>query len=94
MQPLSGQSVYADFLTRHGEGVAFSWGDVADYDEKIAQFAAHGFERIQTGRFFEVCRFDYFATEDAIGTVFETFYAPAGFVFPEPEGWYPAPPPA
>lgn len=97
IQPLSGRSMYADFLARHGDGVqhvAFSWNDVAEYDEKIAQFAAHGFERIQTGYCFEVCRFDYFATEDAASTVFEIFYAPPGFVFPPPDTWYPAPPPA
>ena len=96
IQPLSGPSMYSDFLTRHGEGlqhVAFSWDDAAEYDETIAQYAAHGFERVQSGYCFDVCRFDYFATEDAIGTVFETFYAPKGFVFPPPDSWYPAPPP-
>lgn len=94
VEPLSGPSIYADFLAQHGEGVqhiAFSWRGI-DYDEKIRQFAEHGYVPIQAGRCFGECRFHYFATEDDIGTVFETFYAPEGFVFPEPEGWYPAPP--
>jgi hypothetical protein len=38
--------------------------------------------------------FAFFDTEKATGTVFETYSIPEGFVWPEPEEWYPGPPPA
>lgn len=35
----------------------------------------------------------YFGTEEATTTIFEIFDIPQGFTMPDPESWYPAPPP-
>ena len=37
--------------------------------------------------------FAFFGTEAATGTTFETYDIPDDFVWPEPEEWYPGPPP-
>ena len=37
--------------------------------------------------------FAFFDTAEATGTTFETYSIPKGFVWPEPEEWYPGPPP-
>jgi methylmalonyl-CoA/ethylmalonyl-CoA epimerase len=35
-----------------------------------------------------------FGTEEATSTIFEIYDIPEDFALPEPEAWYPAPPPA
>jgi hypothetical protein len=48
---------------------------------------------IQSGRWLDQNSFSFFDTEPATATCFETYHFPAGFQFPEPELWYPGPPP-
>jgi methylmalonyl-CoA/ethylmalonyl-CoA epimerase len=94
VQPLKGRTIYDEFLERHDEGVHHIAVDCngVDWDRRIAQFAEHGFEVIQSGKWQGVVNWAYFSTEDATTTVFETFMIPEGFELPEPECWYPAPP--
>ena len=47
----------------------------------------------QSGRFNRENAFAFFDTGAATGTTFETYDIPAGYVWPEPDGWFPAPPP-
>lgn len=96
IEPHSGPSIYADFLERRGEGVqhlAFNCRGL-EYDARRQVFLDRGYAAIQSGRFFGEGRFDYFATEDEVGTVIEIATLPEGAIVPPPDSWYPAPPPA
>ncbi|WFP61725.1 VOC family protein [Mesorhizobium sp. WSM4904] len=92
---IRGQSIYTEFLDRHGEGIqhlAFNCNGI-DYDERVRQFEARGYEAVQAGTIFGGIDFHYFSAEDDLRTTVEIYRVPAGFVFPQPEEWYPAPPP-
>ncbi len=94
VQPLKGPTIYEDFLKRHDEGihhVAFDCNGVP-WAERLAAFEARGFPCIQSGVWMGRVPWAYFGTEDATGTVFETFHIPDDFVLPDPEEWFPAPP--
>lgn len=96
VQPLRGPTIYEDFLARHGEGihhVAFACGD-RPWEERVAEFERRGFACIQSGVWMERVPWAYFGTEEATSTIFEIFDIPPDFELPEPEEWYPAPPPA
>ncbi len=95
MQPLSGPSIFAEHLARHGEGIHHVAFDIErrPWDERLATFARRGFPVIQSGRFNHQNAFAFFDTEDATGTTFETYDIPPGYVWPQPEAWFPAPPP-
>lgn len=96
VQPLEGPSLYEEFLEAHGEGVhhvAFDCGGMT-WEERLAHFAERGFEMIQSGWWQGKVPYAYFETEGDTTTTFETFVIPPDFVMPEPEAWYPAPPPA
>jgi len=95
MQPLSGRTIMREFLDAHGEGVhhlAFDC-DGAPWEKRIESFAARGLEPVQSGRWLGENSFAFFDTEATTTTCFETYHFPEGFEFPEPEEWYPAPPP-
>lgn len=95
VEPLEGPSIHEDFLERHGEGVhhpAFACGDLP-WAERVRQFESRGFPCIQSGKWLGIVPWAYFGTEDATTTIFEIFDIPPGFQMPEPEAWYPAPPP-
>ena len=95
MQPLGGPTVVEDFLREHGEGIhhfAFDCEDVP-LERRIATFAERGFPLTQFGRFADRDAFAFFGTEDATSAVFETYFIPEGYEAPEPEEWFPAPPP-
>ena len=100
VEPTGGRTIYDDFLDQHGEGiqhVAFAGrqenGAEMPYDDQIAEFVKRGFPVIQSGLIAGEDRFHYFDTEKATSTTFET-YSIKGGELPEPDGWYPAPPPA
>ncbi len=95
VEPLEGPSIYREFLDSHGEGlhhVAFACGDLP-WEERVREFERRGFPCIQSGRWLGVVPWAYFGTEAATTTIFEIFDIPPDFVMPEPESWYPAPPP-
>ncbi len=95
MQPLAGRTIMREFLDTHGEGihhVAFDC-DGAPWDQRLATFAPRGFEPTQSGRWLDQNSFSFFDTEAATTTCFETYHFPDGFEFPDPEEWYPEPPP-
>lgn len=95
MQPLYGPSIFQEHLDRHGEGIqhlAFDCGQLP-WAERREAFAAHGFAQVQSGSFMGRNTFAFFDTEAATSTTFETYDIPDDFVWPEPEEWYPGPPP-
>lgn len=96
MQPLHGPSVIRDFLDAHGEGVhhlAFDCAGVS-WQQRLDTFADRAFPCLQSGRFAGGNSFAFFDTEAATGTTFETYAFPEHFTWPEPQEWYPGPPPA
>jgi hypothetical protein len=96
MQPLEGPTIFAEFLAAHDEGIhhlAFDCGGIP-WDERLAAFESRGFESVQSGKWMDQNRFAFFSTESATTTIFETYYFPPDFVFPEPEEWFPEPPPS
>ena len=95
IQPLSGPSIFEEFLEKHGEGihhVAMSCNNM-DWGARVAEFEKRGFKMVQSGRWEGKLTFALFATEDDPVTTFETFIMAEDFEMPVPEEWYPAPPP-
>lgn len=99
IEPLEGPTIYHDFLKEHGEGihhVAFSGaeenGVEMPYEEQIREFSNRGFSVIQSGKLKERVRFHYFDTEKTVGTTFE-IYDLKGRDLPDPDEWFPGPPP-
>ncbi len=95
MQPLTGRTIMREFLDAHGEGihhVAFDC-DGMPWDQRLASFTARGFPLTQSGRWRDQNSFAFFDTESATTTCFETYHFPDGFQWPEPDEWYPGPPP-
>lgn len=94
MQPVSGPTIFQEYLDRHGEGVqhiAFDCSN-APLEERIAEFGRRGFVPVQSGSWMGKNRFVFFGTEEATGTVFETYHFPLDFEYPEPERWFPEAP--
>ncbi len=83
------------FLDEHGEGIhhlAFDCNG-APWQQRLEMFSEHGFTRTQSGRWLDQNSSSFFDTEVATTTCFETYHFPDGFAYPEPERWYPGPPP-
>ncbi len=95
MQPLEGRTIMREFLDRHGEGIhhiAFDCNGIP-WEQRLKLFADRGFPATQSGRWLDQNSFSFFDTEAATTTCFETYHFPEGFVYPEPDRWYPGPPP-
>jgi len=95
MQPLDGSTVMQKYLDRHGEGIHHLAFDCEDrpWDERLSRFAAEGFALAQSGAWRAANRFAFFDTEEATTTTFETYVFPEDWEYPEPDEWFPAPPP-
>lgn len=96
VQPVTGPNIYEEFLEKHGEGihhVAFGCNNVP-WADRLKAFKDHGYELIQSGVWQGRVPYAYFETEADTTTTIEIFDIPSDFVMPEPEEWYPAPPPA
>lgn len=96
MQPLYGPSIFQEYLDTHGEGIQHIAFDVEQraWSDRLAEFEGRGFPLVQSGRFMDANAFAFFDTEASTGTTFETYSIPHDFEWPEPEEWFPAPPPA
>lgn len=95
MQPLWGPSIFQDFLDTHGTGfhhVAYDCNDIP-WDTRIAELEKRGFRMIQSGKWQGQNAFAFFDTHDDTGTTFETYAFPTDWTYPEPDSWFPAPPP-
>ncbi len=94
VQPLTGPNIYEEFLEAHGEGVhhvAFDCNHIP-WEEQLKAFEERGYKMIQSG-IWKGNPHAYFETEGDTTTTFEIFTVREDFVWPEPEEWYPAPPP-
>ena len=91
IEPVSGPTIFAEFLDRHGEGihhVAYDCNNVP-FEQRIAEFARRGFRLVQSGSWVGGNHFAFFETEDATTTCLETYVFPDGWEYPEPDEWYP-----
>jgi hypothetical protein len=90
IQPLSGRSIFDDFLREHGEGLHHVGIYVPDQPKAVAELKAAGFRPLQGARGFGATgdgAFDYFETDHPLCTIIEVIGAPserrpATFVYP------------
>jgi hypothetical protein len=74
IQPLSGENVYSDWLSEHGEGVHHVAVHVPSLADAVADMAASGFDVTQSASGLGADGsggFAYFNTVDRLGIVFE-----------------------
>jgi methylmalonyl-CoA/ethylmalonyl-CoA epimerase len=79
LEPISGPSVYDDWLERRGEGLHHLAAFVVDADEAIASLAEAGYRVVQEGRGFGLEGdgvFAYFDTEHDLGYLLEVVEPP------------------
>ena len=94
MEPVSGPTIFAEFLERHGEGIhhiAYDCNDIP-FEQRIAEFTRRGFPLVQSGSWMGNNHFAFFDTESAATTCLETYSFPEDWAYPEAEEWYPARP--
>lgn len=90
IEPISGRTIFADFLERHGEGihhVAFDCNGIP-FPERLAEFERRGFHLSQSGSWMGVNHFAFFETEDATTTCIETYIFPEDWTYPEQDMSY------
>jgi len=78
VQPVSGKSVQAEFLEKHGEGINHLAFLVDDLQAEVAKLAARGFTVISSGRTLGGTAFAYLDTDRIGGIVFELIQQPPG----------------
>jgi methylmalonyl-CoA/ethylmalonyl-CoA epimerase len=86
IEPLEGDTVYADFVREHGYGVHHFGLLVEDMQSAIAQAEAAGLAMIQDGAGFGLDgdgHYAYLDTEDRIGVTLELIERPKGRVKPD-----------
>jgi methylmalonyl-CoA/ethylmalonyl-CoA epimerase len=91
IEPVSGPTIFAEFLEQHGEGihhVAYDCNNIP-FDQRISELNRRGFKIAQSGSWIGKCHFAFFETEEATTTCFETYIFPDDWVYPEPDSTYP-----
>ncbi len=90
IEPISGATIFADFLEAHGEGIhhmAYDCNNIP-LEQRKTEFARRGFPLIQSGSWLGENHFAFFETEAATTSCFETYTLPKGWKYPEPEERY------
>jgi methylmalonyl-CoA/ethylmalonyl-CoA epimerase len=75
IQPLKGETVYTEFLEKHGEGLHHLAFAVEDFDAEVAEMERRGFKIVQTGAM-PNSRWAYFDTNSVGGMLIELCEAP------------------
>lgn len=91
IQPISGPSIFQEFLDRGGRGlhhVAYSCREI-DFDERIDGFRRRGFEFAQGGDWNGGCRFAFFLAGPEDETCLETIAFSGDWTYPSTEERYP-----
>ncbi len=73
LQPVSGRSVQAEFLEKHGEGVVHLCAHTDDLDRDMADLTALGCRVISSAVLEDGGKFAYFDTREVGGLVLELF---------------------
>ena len=80
IQPLTGPSIYHEWVLRHGYGMHHLGFRVPSIAEAIDLMTAHGVNVLQTGKGYGAAGdggFAYFDTEPIVGVICEAFEVPA-----------------
>lgn len=88
IEPLTGPSIYAEFLEEHGEGLHHVLCEVEDYDRALAALDEQGIGVLMGGTW-KGATYAYLDTQKTLGTIVEIFKQEPGFEMPEPEATYP-----
>lgn len=91
MEPISGPTIFAEYLEKYGEGiqhVAYDFNNIP-FEDRIAEMERRGFRVAQSGSWLGTNHFAFFETEEETGTCFETYAFPSDWEYPEPDEWYP-----
>lgn len=91
IQPISGESIFADYLNEHGPGVQHLSIAHGDFDECLSRIrmTGHGISQLATVDKIETCVFSDHS--DVIGSALELHRRPEDFVMPDIENeLYPA----
>jgi methylmalonyl-CoA/ethylmalonyl-CoA epimerase len=88
IQPLTGPSIYREFLDKHGEGVHHIAVDVGDYSKAVAVLKKHKIGTLMSGSL-PGESYAYMDTGKTLGTVLELYNRPPGFQIPAAEDTYP-----
>ncbi len=70
IQPVSGETIYQEFLEEKGEGLHHVGFFVDDLDQGVKKFEMSGIRTIQAGRF-QQGGFAYLDTQEKFGAIFE-----------------------
>lgn len=88
IQPLTGRSVYREFLDSKGGGLHHILVQVEDYDAAVKRLTDRGMGVLMSGTW-RGATFAYTDTEKSLGTVIEFFKGDPGWVMSAPEETYP-----
>ena len=88
VEPLDGESIYAQFLADHGPGVHHVGVGVASYDDTLAELAGRGQDVLLGGEYNGVT-FAYLSTDDDLGAITEIFSGAPG-ADQKPDRTYPS----
>jgi hypothetical protein len=88
IQPLTGPSIYQEFLDQHGEGVHHVGFGVDDYDGAVAALRDKGIGMLMGGSW-HGATFGYMDTEKDLGIIVEMFKLTPDFAMPAPDATYP-----
>lgn len=87
IEPLEGESTWADFLKEHGEGVHhIAWYKVDNMAETIQSMEKAGFLCLTSARTYRA-HFAYFDTTKLLGTILEAFWADESIPFRPTRIW-------
>jgi methylmalonyl-CoA/ethylmalonyl-CoA epimerase len=88
IQPLTGNSIYKEFLDKNGEGLHHVAVDVGDYDHAVDLMKKHGIQTLMSGQM-PADSFAYMDTGKVLGTIIEIYKRSADFKPTTPEATYP-----
>jgi hypothetical protein len=88
IQPLSGPSIYQEFLAERGEGVHHVSFGVDDYDDAVESMKKQGIGMLMGGSW-NGATFGYMDTEKDLGVIVEMYKTTPDYVMPAPEATYP-----
>ena len=89
IQPLDRTSIYADFLSQHGEGLHHLGYDVEDFDSAMAFLSKKGKAVLQAGKWLGKEAFAYWDCRDDLKHIVEITSKQPGLQYPEPPEVYP-----
>jgi len=90
IEPLEGDSLYAEHLATHGEGLHHIALDVEDFSRAVERLSAQDFPEVQGGETFDVAQYKYFDATRRLGCIIEIGSSVReGTAFPAPERVYP-----